>query len=376
LLLWRFKSSFSKRRLVFDCNTNHPGNDEIWAAHQQYMHKLYIDRIYNTNKGACHGYIDQQEPGSVQEYGERYSCFYKHGVNGHEDFHFVFLGWWQGSDEHWNDESKKERQQSIEFIEREFSSPRSQQVRWRFCIHHLTSAKLSAGDDERDSMELSGLTDTCRRYGALIINGHHHLYSRTKLLQNVGGPDGTENVTVANSPNSSEAIKNGDSSTAKSTISAFVVSEGVTMSITVGMGGYDSSCDGKYVNASWMELCVASLEGHRGAVIAEFGEATPWTGTFQYLNSMAEAEVVDEFMLTSRLPGWNITPDDQTTLPITQDDQTTLQDKPVQGKPPMSSQPSPPPLATSTSSSDAIRRWAVRDLCWGVGLAIALFYVY
>ncbi len=59
------------------------------------MHALYMERIYDKQKGACHGYLSQDEPGSVEEYGERYSCFYKH--NGNEDFHFIFLGWWQGS---------------------------------------------------------------------------------------------------------------------------------------------------------------------------------------------------------------------------------------------------------------------------------------
>jgi hypothetical protein len=71
------------------------GSAEVWASHQQYMHDLYMERIYNRNRGACHGYVNQQEPGSVEEYGERYSCFYKNG--GNEDFHFIFLGWWQGS---------------------------------------------------------------------------------------------------------------------------------------------------------------------------------------------------------------------------------------------------------------------------------------
>jgi hypothetical protein len=304
-------------------------------------------------------------------------------VNGHEDFHFVFLGWWQGSDEHWEDESKEERRQSIEFIEREFSSPRSQNVRWRFCIQHMTSAKLSAGDDKRDSMELSGITDACRRHGALIINGHHHLYSRTKLLQNVGGPDGKENVTVAKSPSSYVKIDNA---------TALVVNEGVTMSLTVGMGGYDSSCNGKYANASWMKLCVASLQEHRGAVIAEFDEATPWTGKFQYLNSMAQGRTVDEFILTSRLPGWNITHRDQPkmvdlpsqgpTLGTAADDQSKMLDLPTQGA--GTAAPSTPivtatlntgalPSASNTSSS-AIRSRTFHECLWVVGLAITFSY--
>lgn len=54
-----------------------------------------MERIYNTNRGACHGYTDQTEPGSVDEYGERFSCYYNNN-GGKEDFQFLFLGWWQG----------------------------------------------------------------------------------------------------------------------------------------------------------------------------------------------------------------------------------------------------------------------------------------
>ncbi|KAL3902505.1 MAG: hypothetical protein SGILL_010798 [Bacillariaceae sp.] len=273
------------------------GSPEIWASHQRYLHALYMERIYNTQKGSCHGYFNQEAPGSVAEYGERYSCFYQH--NGNEDFHFIFLGWWQGSDEHWRDESKEERRQSIDFIEREFNSSRSQNARWRFCIQHMTSAKLSAGDKNRDNMGLSGITDACRRHGAIIVNGHHHLYSRTKLLENVGGTSGAEPISIA-----SKAVTREEGSPIG------IVSEGVTMSLTVGMGGYDSSCNGKYANSPWMETCVASLREHRGAVIAEFDEQTPWKGTFKYHNSLNNSAVVDEFQLISRLPGWNVTAPD------------------------------------------------------------------
>lgn len=162
----------------------------------------------------------------------------------------------------------------------------------------MTSAKLSAGDDERDQMSLSGITDACRRYGAIIVSGHHHLYSRTKVLESVGDVSGEDPIPVGHSNHSSISMDEKNAS---------IIREGLTLSLTVGMGGYDSSCDGKYVNASWMATCVASLREHRGAVIAQFDPDTPWTGTFQYLNSLDNAAVVDEFVLTSRLPGWNNT---------------------------------------------------------------------
>ena len=82
-----------------------------------------------------------------------------------------------------------------------------------------------------------------------------------------------------------------------------IVQEGNTMSVTVGMGGYDGACNGKYATASWMHTCVASWDQHRGAVIAEFDDKDPNRGTFRYLNSLADGSVVDQFELISRLPG-------------------------------------------------------------------------
>lgn len=73
------------------------------------------------------------------------------------------------------------------------------------------------------------------------------------------------------------------------------------MSITVGMGGYDGNCDGKYRNAEWMVMCVASPRDHRGAVVVEFDEKEPWKGTFRYMNSMKNGAIVDEWKLTNKL---------------------------------------------------------------------------
>ena len=144
------------------------GSSEIWTDHQRYLYELYKKRIVDTNRGVCRGYYNSSFPGTPQEYGERFSCFYGGG-----DHHIIFLGWYQGSDEHWKDESVVERQKSIDFINREFSSSEEkvQKAKWRYCIHHMTSAKLSAGDKNREHMELSGITDACRKHGAIIFNG-------------------------------------------------------------------------------------------------------------------------------------------------------------------------------------------------------------
>jgi len=263
------------------------GSAEIWSSHQEYLHKLYMERIYNSNRGACHGYIDQTEPGSVDEYGERFSCYYNNN-RGKEEFQFLFLGWWEGSNERGDNKSKEDRKTTIDFIEREFGDERSQKVRWRFCIHHMTSAKLSSGGKDRDNMTLARITDACRKHGAIIISGHHHIYSRTKMLQSVGSDSGEDPIPVDG---------------AEVDGSNLVISEGVTMSITTGMGGFDGGCNGKYWNATWMHNCIARPSDHRGAVIAEFAEKNTRIGNFRYMNSIKNGNVVDEFQIISRLPG-------------------------------------------------------------------------
>jgi hypothetical protein len=82
---------------------------------------------------------------------------------------------------------------------------------------------------------------------------------------------------------------------------SFFLLLGIAM-LAVGMGGYDGACNGLYNNATWMEKCISRPSDHRGAIIAEFDEKNPLVGTFQYMNSMADGEVVDEFQLTSALP--------------------------------------------------------------------------
>jgi uncharacterized surface protein with fasciclin (FAS1) repeats len=257
------------------------GSAEIWKDHQKHMYELYHERIVKNGRGKCRGFENPSFPGTVEEYGERFSCFY----GDDNQHHILFLGWWQGSDERGDQDAIDERAKSVDFIEREFGSDEEivRSAKWRYCIHHLTSAKLSAGGgQDRENMELSAITDTCRRHGALIFSGHHHIYSRTKMLESVGGTSGTDEVIVSR--------ENQD-----------VLQEGVTMSITVGMGGYDGNCDGKYKDSSWMHTCVASLNQHRGTIIAQFDDEDPRIGTFTYLNSMADGSIVDQFILKSEI---------------------------------------------------------------------------
>ena len=318
------------------------------------MYQLYIDKIYNTNKGTCYGYFNNNNSNNIgdhnggstmEEYGERYSCFYKipnkesrnrttteggganantYGDNENNDvIHFLMLGWKQGSNERNGIANEMERNHTVQFIQREFeSSERSQYatntVKWKFCVTHMTSAKLSAGDKNRNQMEhLSRITDLCRKYGAILISGHHHLYSRTELLTNVGGPSGTEDiqyigptfVTSSNSINSSTNTSYSSNST--TTMPSYTITEGTTMSITTGMGGYDSTCTGQYWNASWMNTCITSHQHHRGAVIMELLPSSNTNNNnnnnnniakFQYLNSITEPEyrIEDEFQIISQ----------------------------------------------------------------------------
>jgi hypothetical protein len=136
-------------------------------------------------------------------------------------------------------------------------------------------------------MVLARITDTCRKHGAIIISGHHHIYSRTYMLKSVGSDQGEDPIRVSDRSNK------------------LYVQEGITISITAGMGGYDGSCNGKYWNATWMDKCISRPSDHRGAVIAEFDEQDTRIGYFKYMNSLKDGEVVDEFQIQSKLPGSN-----------------------------------------------------------------------
>jgi hypothetical protein len=86
-------------------------------------------------------------------------------------------------------------------------------------------------------MILAGITDACRKHGALIISGHHHVYSRTKMLQSVGGPRGDEDVLVADA----------DTDTGQS---SYVLEEGLTMSITTGKSAHSFD-----LSSTFIRLC-------------------------------------------------------------------------------------------------------------------------
>uniref|UniRef100_A0A7S1BKU4 Calcineurin-like phosphoesterase domain-containing protein n=1 Tax=Corethron hystrix TaxID=216773 RepID=A0A7S1BKU4_9STRA len=215
------------------------GGSEIWADHQKYMWNLYNERIFETGRGSCRGYHNRTEPGTVQEYGERYSCIYN-------DQHILFLGWHQGSDHSPKSSSEKRREKSIKFIEREFSrhDEAANNVRWRYCVHHMTASKLSPGP-KKDNMRLFGIVDACRKHGALIISGHYHIYGRTKMLKSVGSDE--LYPIVSDDENQNKVMEN------------------QTMSIVVGNGGYTGRCDGINEGSSWMEICLAG-EKYRGWV--------------------------------------------------------------------------------------------------------------
>ena len=243
-------------------DTPNYGSPTIWKDHQQYLYKHYKSRIYNKGKGICRGYRtrDFHKSSSMNEYGERYSCYYtgkentfkQQDGNDNNDgdvdndnappiHHFLFLGWYQGSNERPKYNSDEEIRTTVKFIEREFGGGSakdeddddnvgtllSRNSTWRYCIHHKTTAKLSGGGGlNRNSMALSKITDTCRKYGAIIVSGHHHMYSRTKILNSVGGYHGNKNVTV---------VHDGANNNNRDGI----ISQGQTISLTVGMGGFE-----------------------------------------------------------------------------------------------------------------------------------------
>mmetsp|Transcript_40142 Transcript_40142/g.94345 ORF Transcript_40142/g.94345 Transcript_40142/m.94345 type:complete len:400 (-) Transcript_40142:593-1792(-) len=213
------------------------GGPEIWADHQRHMYDLYEERIRETGRGSCRGYYGDA-PGTAREYGERYSCLYG-------DQHVIFLGWYEGSDHSSKSSARENRERSVRFINREFSrrDAGAERVRWRYCVHHNTATKLSPGPEDYNN-RLFGIADACRRYGALIVSGHYHIYGRTKMLKSVRGEPGVY-PEVADEERQHLVVEN------------------QTMSIVVGNGGYTNACDGRYAGRSWMEICRAG-DKYRG----------------------------------------------------------------------------------------------------------------
>ena len=258
------------------------GSLEIWADHQRNLWKYYKEKLYDTGRGSCRGYHDSSDDngGNRLEYGERYSCLYNAGTSNNSHHHFVFLGWNQGCIRPSTNAAKQAISDSIDFIHREFTSEwaSAANVTWRYCIHHRTTSRLTVGPTNYHNMELSGITDACRQHGAMIVNGHHHLYARTHLLKSVGST--TDNPVVADVPNEADSATNSHQAIVED---HDVIEKGVTMSLTVGMGGYSGSCKNQNNGAHWMKKCIAKND-HRGAVIAEFDDDNPTKGTFRYRN--------------------------------------------------------------------------------------------
>jgi len=113
---------------------------------------------------------------------------------------------------------------------------------WRFCAWHSVADKLSTGYVPRADQDNPGLEvyEFCRGYGAIVVNGHDHTYSRTRPLSLYQG------LSVA--PIDMEYPPRNNHGTEQ-----VLLRQGVGMSLVVGLGGQDirSSKPGADTWAHW-----------------------------------------------------------------------------------------------------------------------------
>jgi len=147
-----------------------------------------------------------------ENYGERYHCTIDGSL-------FVMLGW--------RETRKSKIDSSTAYLEQVLASSDAP-LKW--CIWHQPEGKMNSGDAHDTIYGLEPLYEMCRKYGAVVTNGHSHVYARTKLVSSFYG-----DPTVSPLDDALD-VK---------------VSCGETVSFVVGMGGFKADSNGQYAQASW-----------------------------------------------------------------------------------------------------------------------------
>ena len=160
----------------------------------------------------------------------------------------------------------------------------SDQHRWRVCAWHKNQAAMQVGS-KADEVGWAAY-ETCRQYGAMILTGHEHSYSRTKTLV-----DMADQIVDPDWPSASEVR----------------VAPGATFSAVSGLGGRPvrpqvrclPSTPPYGCNGEWASISTSTNGGTFGALFIEFnvdGDPTKGRGTFKDVNG----QVVDSFDITSQ----------------------------------------------------------------------------
>jgi len=164
-------------------------------------------------------------------YGDDFSCEYK-GV--------LFVMSSVGSD----NPGESANRAHTDFIE---NALRSSDAKWKICVWHMTMSATQTSYKE----DATGWRayEICRRYGALIITGHAHTYSRSYTMKSFGREVYSftrQDLQVASYDNSFIALQPGDG--------------GTTGVIVVGIGGYKNE-EAQKDSGIWAKIYSTSCQG-------------------------------------------------------------------------------------------------------------------
>lgn len=195
---------------------------------------------------------------NTESYGERYHCQLDESL-------FVMLGWRQTRG--------GEIAKSVKYMDEVLSSSNAS-LKW--CVWHLPENTVNGGAGWHELNGIESLYEVCRKHGAIVTNGHSHIYSRTKLLSSfIGDPV----VSDFDHPHDIHVMP------------------GRTLSFVVGMGGYHFDGGGRYTDESWFRstFTTRDSEARAGALICDVNGSTADCKFMLTPNG----QVIDSFSISS-----------------------------------------------------------------------------
>ncbi len=142
---------------------------------------------------------------------------------------------------------------------------------WKICMFHLLQTRMRI-EGSGDQVGWS-IYEECRRAGALIINGHSHVYARTHLLNSM------QEGTVVH------------------TNSTMKLEPGRSLAVVVGLGGHDirAAQEERRADPRWAAtLAAGDPDAAFGALFCRFVNTTRAECYFK----TTQGTVVDQFVLT------------------------------------------------------------------------------
>ena len=213
------------------------GVDDLWSGPRGY--KALLSR--QIPRGAnCRG-----------SYGEDYACEYKGVLFVLSNVGSISAG-------------ESANRAHYEFVE---NALRSSDAKWKICVWHMTMNSLQTS--YKGDATGFGVYEICRKYGAFIVTGHAHTYSRSYTMKSFGTRVygfTRQDLQVASYDKTVITLKPGEQS-------------GTTGLAVVGIGGYkneaqqtDSGIWAKvYSSSCSSSSCERAADAHKyGALICDF----------------------------------------------------------------------------------------------------------